>query len=207
VAAVAAETQRRLSEQGPFAVTSTRRAQSGEHPTGQEAFRILVRFPWHPVPLCSVKIEVTVDEPLLLPVAERALLHGYEETLAATLRCYALEEIVAEKLRTLLQAQRRAQEGRWVRDCSRDYYDLWRILGDNEGLVDARAVGAILPGKCAVRGVGYRSAGDFFPPDVVATAARSWRSSLADLTGSLPEFDDVVVRLRQAIRDLVASDS
>ncbi len=110
----------RLLEQGPFEVSASRLQGKKAHPGGQEAFRIGVKFPWHPMPLCSIKLEITVDEPVLLPIADRPLLHGYQEAVAAELRCYSLEEIAAEKLRTILQAQRRAAEGKWLRDCARD---------------------------------------------------------------------------------------
>jgi predicted nucleotidyltransferase component of viral defense system len=60
----------------------------------------------------------------VLPVVHRCLTHGYGEALGAELACYSLEEIAAEKLRTLLQAQKRLENGGWLRDCSRDYYDL-----------------------------------------------------------------------------------
>ena len=45
-------------------------------------------------------------------------------------RCYRLEEIVAEKMRSLLQSRDRLIEGRWTRPRSRDYYDLWRLVTD-----------------------------------------------------------------------------
>jgi len=45
-------------------------------------------------------------EPVLLPPLSKRLFHDYEEPLDATLLCYALEEIIAEKLRALLQTHR-----------------------------------------------------------------------------------------------------
>lgn len=196
VAVVTAEAGRRLEEQGPFLVSSSRLPELRGHPGGQEAFRVLVQFPWQRTPLCAIKLEITTDEPVMLPVERRVLLHAYDEELAATLCCYSLEEIVAEKLRTLRQAKKRLDQGRWSRNCARDYYDLWRLLRQPVRQVDLEAAIAILPTKCEVRGVTYRSAEDFFSSGVLAEAARQWDSSLAALVRPLPPFEAMIGELR-----------
>ena len=199
IVALAGDVERGLGVHGPFSVTASRRSEQRGHPTGQEAFRLAVRFPWHPSPLCSIKVEITTDEPLLLPAADRPLLHGYEEDLTATLHCYSLEEIVAEKLRTMLQAEKRLEEGKWLRNCARDYYDLWRLCADSDVAVDYAEVGRILPAKLAVRGVEAATVDDFFPARVVEGAARQWGSSLAALVRPLPEFEVALNELRTSL--------
>ena len=196
VAVAASEVAGNLAAYGPFAVSSARRSEQLGHPAGQEAFRILIQFPWQRSALCSVKLEITVDEPVLLPAQDHVLLHGYGEALYATLRCYSLEEIVAEKLRTLLQAQKRLEEGRWLRNCARDYYDLWSLCVVAEREIDLVAVGAILGEKCALRDVSFASVDDFFPDLVVAAAIRQWGSSLGNLIRTLPPFQSAVDELR-----------
>jgi len=191
--------ERGLGAHGPFAVVASRRPERRGHPTGQEAFRLAVQFPWHPSPLCSIKVEITTDEPLLLSAADRALLHGYAEDLTATLRCYSLEEIVAEKLRTTLQAEKRLEEGRWLRNCARDYYDLWRLCASPDVVIDYAEVGSILPAKLAVRGVQAATVDDCFPARVVEGAARQWGSSLAALVRPLPEFEAALDELRASL--------
>jgi len=191
--------ERGLGEHGPFAVAASRRPEQRGHPTGQEAFRLAVQFPWHPSPLCSIKVEITTDEPLLLPAADRALLHGYAEDLTATLRCYSLEEIVAEKLRTMLQAEKRLEEGKWLRNCARDYYDLWRLCAASDVVVDFATVRRILPAKLAVRGVEAATVDDFFPARVVEGASRQWDSSLATLVRPLPEFEAALDELKASL--------
>jgi len=199
IMALAREVERGLGAQGPFTVAASRRPEQRGHPAGQEAFRLAVQFPWHPSPLCSIKVEITTDEPLLLPAADRPLLHGYEEELSATLRCYSLEEIVAEKLRTMLQAEKRLEEGKWLRNCARDYYDLWRLCAAPEVVVDYATVGRILPAKLAVRGVEAATVDDFFPARVVEGASRQWDSSLAALVRPLPEFEVALNELRASL--------
>ncbi len=195
----AAGVEEALNEYGPFRVDAVRRPEQREHPAGQEAFRVAIQFPWHNQPLCSIKLEITVDEPLLLAADSLPLLHGYDESLDATLQCYSLEEIVAEKLRTTLQAQKRLMEGRWPRNCARDYYDLWRLCGAHSDLVDFAQVANILPQKCTVRQVSAEAVDDFFPPVVVETAARQWDGSLANLVRRLPPFAAVVDELKQVL--------
>ena len=44
-----------------------------------------------------------MDERVLLPAEQRQVIHEYGERLDAEVKVYSLEEIVAEKLRALLQ--------------------------------------------------------------------------------------------------------
>jgi predicted nucleotidyltransferase component of viral defense system len=196
VAEVAATT---LGEHGPFEVIAERRPETSGHQSGQEAFKVGVQFPWQRSPLCSIKLEITVDEPVRLPVAVRPLLHGYGEELPASLTCYSLEETVAEKLRTMRQALRRLEEGRWLRNCSRDYYDLWRLCADPDVRVDLHQVAAIMPQKLSVRGVEAQSVEDYFPQAVIAEARRQWESSLGNLVRPLPRFEDALAELRESL--------
>jgi len=96
-----------LAEQGAFALEVARYVEREPHPHGQEAFVIRVRFPWHPSPLCRVKLEISHDEPGLLEPDSRTMIHGYGENMDVKVRCYQLEEVIAEKLRCLLQTQRK----------------------------------------------------------------------------------------------------
>ena len=56
---------RLLEEQGSFRLQPSRYRERDPHPGEQEAFVVGVQFPWHPQPLCRIKIEVTHDEPVL----------------------------------------------------------------------------------------------------------------------------------------------
>ena len=68
-------------------------------------------------------------------------IHDYEESLEAKVRTYSLEEIIAEKLRAVLQQTRTLRERGWTRSRARDYYDIWRILRNYRSqLVSATSV-------------------------------------------------------------------
>jgi len=58
----------------------------------------------------------------------RKVIHDYGEPVEADVQVYALEEVIAEKLRAILQHRRMLEERLWSRSRARDYYDIWRIL-------------------------------------------------------------------------------
>ncbi|MBN1486597.1 MAG: nucleotidyl transferase AbiEii/AbiGii toxin family protein, partial [Anaerolineae bacterium] len=92
-----------LQTVGPFDAQMERLTLRGLHPGGQDAFIVRVRFPSHREPLCRLKVEITHDEIIMLPSLKRSLLHCYSELPpVAQWHCYALEEVVAEKLRAVL---------------------------------------------------------------------------------------------------------
>ena len=202
---VAEGARRTLAQQGAFSASVARYRTRDPHPGGQEAFRIHVRFPWQPRPLCSLKVEITTDEPVVAEVVRLPLLHGYDEGLQCVLSCYALEEVVAEKLRALLQTRARLAERGWARPRSRDYYDLWQLLCVREGSVDAAKVARILPAKCGVRGVTFAAAEDFFDDGLLRRARLEWQGNLTRMVPDPPEFDECLQDLRAPVGALVES--
>jgi uncharacterized protein len=200
-AAHAAETI--LNHQGPFTVDVERYAERDPHPAGQDAFILRVAFPWHRQPLCRVKVEITRDEPLLLPSERRTLIHGYEEELGVSVLCYRLEEVIAEKLRALLQTRQRLEVRGWNRPRARDYYDLWRLFERYAATLDVAILPDLLARKCAVRGVSFESLDDFFTAELVSEAQRHWQGNLAPFVRDLPTCDEVLSSLKITLRDRV----
>jgi len=198
--AVQAATQL-LSAHGLFQIETARYMERDPHPGGQESFIARVKFPWHPSPLCRIKIEITHDEPVLLEAERRALIHGYEEELAASLRGYPLGEVVAEKMRALLQTQQKLLQRGWNRPRARDYYDLWRILRDFGPSMKSVDLSGLLRRKSAHRGVSYSSLDDFFSAELEGEARRNWESNLRPFVPELPACDDVLAELKQLLPD------
>ena len=201
--AVASRAQETLSGKGPFGVVVDRVVHRDPHPHEQESFAFRVQYPWQRRLLCLVKLEVTVDEPILLPALQRPIIHGYGEKLTGAVRAYSLEEIVAEKLRALLQNEARRGERGWVRPRCRDFYDLWRILADPPAGFDEAAIRRILPAKCAVRSVIFSSAADFFPTGLLSTVRAGWDGDLGPLVRDLPPADLVIEELRRKAEALL----
>ena len=188
-----------LSAYGPFRIDTERYLERDPHPGGQDAFIARVKFPWHPEPLCRIKIEITHDEPVLLTPLRKDIIHGYEEELAGSLLSYSLTEIVAEKMRALLQTQQKLLIRGWNRPRARDYYDLWRILRDFGSSLDSDALSALLKRKSAHRGVGYASLDDFFTVELQAEAHRHWEGTLRPFVPELPGCADVLAELKSLL--------
>ena len=189
-----------LSEHGPFSVEAVRRAEQEPHPAGQDAFLVRVQFPWHPRPLCQIKVEITHDELVVLAPRKRTVIHGYDEDLQPRVSCYQLEEIVAEKLRALLQTHQSIVARGWGRQHARDYYDLWRILDTFSDTLDAQDISRALKAKAQHRQVSYLGINDFFTDELVTTARVQWEGSLSAVVTQLPDCDSALERLRELLQ-------
>jgi len=194
-------TQMLLQELGPFAVTTERLILQEAHPHGQDSFIVRVRFPSHREPLCNLKIEITNDEPVLLPPVTRSLLHRYPNPPQAKWRCYCLEEIVAEKLRALLQSRAKLRERGWgaTRVC-RDYYDLWYVLRQRS--LDHSQFPEVLLRKCALRDVAFSSSADFLAADLLAVARKEWDRQVQPFVREGPSVERVLSDLAGLLADL-----
>jgi hypothetical protein len=166
-----------LNLHGPFQVTHEPLMLHLPHPGDQKAFIIHVQFPGQRRPLCRLKVEITVDEPILSKIIIRPVIHNFEEKFEALIPAYSLLEITAEKLRALLQSKIRLRERGWgaSRVC-RDYYDLWNLLQISE--VVTGELYPLLIRKFAVRDVSFESPYDFISDDLIAVAENEWQQQL-----------------------------
>ncbi len=165
---------RLLEEYAPVAIVCERYSEKDPHPGGQEAFVIRAQLPWHTQPHTRVLVEVSMDEKVLKPALVRPVIHDYGEPLEAKVQTYALEEIVAEKLRAILQHVEKLEERGWSRSRARDYYDLWRVLGAYRDQMDLFDFPSFLQQKCEARGVTFSRADDFFQETMLAYTGQTW---------------------------------
>jgi predicted nucleotidyltransferase component of viral defense system len=134
-------------------------------------FRILNRGSASPV---KIDLDLTTpdQEEILLPVRERPVFHPYSDGIQVSVASYALEEIMAEKIRSLFQRSR-----------SRDLYDLVQ-LADRVNRQDVRS---ILKRKCDAKGVVI---------DMAVLAGKRehfkalWQVSLGHQMSGVPDFDE-----------------
>lgn len=173
------------------------------HPGRQEAFIIDAHLPWQKKVPTRVKVEITMDEKIIRPVRRRKIIHQYGEPFEAELRVYSLEEVVAEKLCAILQNTARVRKRGWGRPRARDYYDLWRVLGDYGREMDFTDFGSFLREKCSRRDLDFSGAEDFFDDEMLAFVKSIWRERLEYLTPELPSFETVIGELRGQIANLV----
>ncbi len=144
-----------LDPYAPVEILCQRHVERDPHPAGQEAFDIRARFPWHRRPQVNAMVETAMDEKVLKPTVRRSVLHDYGEPFGVQVTVYSLEEIVAEKLRAILQHLRSLERRGWVRSRARDYYDLWRILGAFRDRLDVSGFSVFLREKCALKDVAF----------------------------------------------------
>jgi len=192
-----------LEEYAGVEIECERYTERDPHPGGQEAFTIRARLPWQRNAQTRIKVETAVDEKILKPVEKLSVIHEYGEPLKAHIQVYALEEIVAEKLRAILQHAQRLQERGWSRSRARDYYDLWRVLRAYRDQLDLSGFSTFLLEKCAVRKVSFTDAQDFFSETVLNHVEQTWQQWLGPLVPQLPAFDTVIEQLRPQIASLL----
>jgi predicted nucleotidyltransferase component of viral defense system len=179
------------------------------HPFDQVNIRLVGRAPsGAPV---TVKIEITgTNEPVLLPVKERRVLHAFpEESLDATIRCYALEEIAAEKVRAGLQVRDRLnrfeERGRTgYAHRVRDVYDLWFLRTTTHTAVDWTMVQRILPAKARARATEWTSANDFRDERVRRLYREQWDQRLQGFVSDLPPFNEAWEVYSRMLDEVVA---
>ena len=71
------------SEYASVDLVCGRYVERNPQPGGQEAFLIRARLPLHRRSDTPVKVEITMDEPILWPAVQRQVMHEYGEPLRA----------------------------------------------------------------------------------------------------------------------------
>jgi predicted nucleotidyltransferase component of viral defense system len=146
----------------------------------------------HPRPLL---LDVTLDEPIVLSTLRRDVVTGLFSELAPKVLCYALEEIVAEKLRSVLQ-----------RGKARDYYDVWRLLKEKATAFDHQVARQVFRAKCRHKGLPDPTPADCLDPAALKEAGLYWDQELAaQLVGApSPAWDMVVMELGDLLTHFLA---
>jgi len=136
-------------------------------------------------------MDLSFDEPLCLDPERRRVLatpfsSGEQEVLA-----YPLEELLAEKMRSLLE-----------RGKSRDYYDVWRLLKEHSSTLDLELLSTVLPKKLSHKNLNVTAVDDFLPRDIKGLK-RYWEKDLGQQIVSLPSLEEVIEELRDMLDKLV----
>jgi hypothetical protein len=191
-----------LNKRGPFQVVWETLKLKHPHPGGQQAYVVRIQFPGQRYPMCRLKVEITVDEPILAPISYCRIQHDYAlEEFSVKVPSYSLKEITAEKLRTLLQVRIRLQTRGWgaSRIC-RDYYDLWHLLRTDVIKKDETLI-PLLKEKCAVRDVSFESPLDFITDNLRAVAVAEWDQQLLPFVPTAPGALLVLSEVEQSLQE------
>ena len=135
--------------------------------------------------LTKVKIEIILYELVLFPVSKRDVTHQYSDKLtenALQVPCYSIEEVLAEKMRSLIQRSYTAP---------RDFYDIW-YLSKHFPELDYNPIVKTFHKKLAFKGYTFSGIEQLINPENDKQLSAAWKNSLAhQITGELPDFETV----------------
>lgn len=131
--------------------------------------------------LPQIKVHLTFDEPVLVETVDLSVAPAYSDLSVFEITAYSKKEIVAEKLRSLLQQQKK-----WPRP--RDLYDLWYILCVTNEYFSWQDLEPLFNEKCRIRDV---------QPDIAGLTSdklrewteNAWHSRLGPMLKNVPDFD------------------
>jgi predicted nucleotidyltransferase component of viral defense system len=156
-------------------------------------FYLAYEGPLPGVAVKEVKVDITIDERIVLPLKERPVLKGYEEYADlpddAIILVYSLEEILAEKVVALVDR---------ARNEPRDLYDVW-YLTERENMELSMLVPEITA-KLKFRGKGLKGLGEEFGRKE-ARLRKLWQIRLSNQIVDLPHFEEVYRAVQRAFRD------
>ena len=187
-----------LNERGPFEVKIEQLVLREPHPGNQKAYIVRIKFPAHRTPLCRLKVEITVDEPIIRETEILPVLHEFPDEFEGKILAYSISEITSEKLRAFLQSKERLEGKGWgaSRVC-RDYYDLWNLLqvpgNINPALIE------LINMKCEIRKVTYNSPKDFISENLIDVAKNEWNQQLLPFVPSALPIEEILTQVKKMI--------
>jgi predicted nucleotidyltransferase component of viral defense system len=128
--------------------------------------------------LPRIKLDLTVDELLVLPAIDRPVGHPYTDVPEGGIsaRCYAYEEVFGEKVRALAERTR-----------PRDLYDVVNLFRHDEFRPHAATVLGVLQKKCAFKGIAVPTFDTIV--GAVDELIADWANMLGHQLPKLPPFE------------------
>lgn len=125
-----------------------------------------------------VKLDLTADEVIVLPIVGRPVTHGYSDAEPAVFvaQCYGYEEVFAEKVRALGERAR-----------PRDLYDVINLVRNGELKAAVGVVVDVLKRKCTFRKIAVPTLEALAPAR--DELAADWQAMLGHQLPALPPFD------------------
>ena len=124
-----------------------------------------------------MKLDISADELVVRPPVLETIAHPYPDAFPSggTIRCYAFDELFAEKIRAM------AQRGR-----PRDLYDIVNLFRRNDLRMYPDAIRSALEEKCAFKNMGVPTAGDFIDSPLLVELESEWANMLGHQLPALP---------------------
>jgi predicted nucleotidyltransferase component of viral defense system len=136
----------------------------------------------------KVKVDISRSEQLVFEPVIKSVFTDYSDLEEHTLLCYPLEEILVEKMRSVMQRMQ-----------ARDFYDIWYLLEIHEMDIDFYA--SEFKAKCESKDL---QATDF-PKKLMERLPQykgRWQSSLKEQIKDLPNFEQVEREVLRQIKKL-----
>ena len=109
-----------------------------------------------------------------------------------TVLTYTLENILAEKMRSILERRR-----------IRDYYDVWKLLKIGE--IRRGRTKHLFTKKCETKGIAFGDVQQFFPEDIIKTLEAFLRIGLTRLSSeSIPPLGQMIKEMRTNLTAMLA---
>lgn len=115
----------------------------------------------------------------------------------ATIHSYTLNNVLAEKMRSLLQQPVRRRNRR------QDVYDIWLLLESGHALIaeELAKIHEILVASCSSKGI-VPNIHSMESKEVVSMARTGYQELATDVNGELPSFDDAMGRVVALYRSM-----
>lgn len=134
----------------------------------------------------SIKIEIILYEQMIFEPEKKEVFHHYSDFLSdasMSVPCYSIHEVLAEKLRALIQRSYTAP---------RDYYDIW-YLSNSVPDIDWKKVVVAFHQKMAFKGLTFTSIEQLINSENDRTIKASWKNNLQHqiISDKLPTYENV----------------
>lgn len=139
----------------------------------------------------KVRLDLTRHEAIVLPAARRPVFHPYPDELppGARVPCYALDELVAEKTRALVERTR-----------PRDLYDVVLVVENHREELNLRQVREVFRQKCAAKALAAPSRAEVVAmARVSAELSSEWSNMLGHQLPALPALEVLLDRLDRCL--------
>lgn len=136
----------------------------------------------------SVKIDISKSEALVFEPTMKDVFIAYSDLEAHQLLCYPLEEVLVEKMRSVMQRMQ-----------ARDLYDIWYLLEKHK--MNAAFYVNEFDTKCKSKGLNHAD----FPKKLENRLPQykgRWRSSMSEQINDLPNFEQVERQVQRHLKKL-----
>ena len=132
-----------------------------------------------------IRHDISLKEKMVLLPERRPVRTNYSDLAQFEALAYSLSEILAEKIRSIMQ-----------RGYSRDYYDVWRLLKEKK-FKDSE-IKKLLKMKCELNRIRYEPS-LLFDEKRLTEAQSFWEKGLLHLTKELPKFEIIISETKEKL--------